>query len=278
MKKLLIVLTLFTCGCAPINQINENSMQIQKDIRTIDNVSIAEEDALKYYNDGYTIVGNSIFYLGEHKFDVDFSSVSDTYGLANLDLSQYVLVDDYIYVLSTKYGCDHFFARISTKDGCIENLIDYSELLEYGYGFTMFKQGNTLKILAYAKGWSNLLTIDTDDPTRIIYDGKIKESKSFSIINPINENMCAIKKSKYDIAIINVNTFDIIKEFSIEGNINYKDKILGDFYRDDEYVIFTEERKEIANNIRGGTDKQYELVMYRFKDGKLINRNAGRLK
>lgn len=220
---------------------------------------------LRYYDDGWTVFQNALFYRGELKFEVDHHSV--TKSEKTLQSAQHVIIPPYIYSFarhpSDNQTYSSFFIRVSLETGTAERLIEIEEFLRYGKEFQMFRQGARLRFAALAEDRENLLSIDTEkDAKKLIYDGKAKPAPYLhdpgAFWKPLDENTCRIfyETGSCTLDLRDFSTADPFVYADCAEHLNPRD-LVGVFYRDGRHFLFA--REAIEGN---GGGRGFRLVQY----------------
>lgn len=261
--------------------------------KSYDDLTSEEKEQLKYYNDGYTFIGNILndsiekwfLYKYGELFKVinieDFiNNEKERYEKIHLNSSNirdYVVINDclYFFIPEAKDVYKIDFNKLE-----IEKFIDGTQFEEYAVynNSVMLKHNNNLLFICTCKDWNNVLEVDTtkDSPT-LEYKGKsdtiLKPGDDWDEFNfiPLDENNYRITQYDYNIVysltsyysynfslndykITDIRQFPEI-EFDEEHWQDYVDEdSLGYFYRDNKDILFSYINKESINNISGRSE------------------------
>lgn len=261
--------------------------------KSYDDLTSEEKEQLKYYNDGYTFIGNVLddknekwflYKYGELFKVIDISSFVDNekptyeeYHLNHNDIRNYVVIGNslYFFISETK---DVY--RINFDDLKIQKYIDGEEFEEYTVynNSVMLKHNNNLLFICTCKDWNNVLEVDTTKGNpNLNYKGKSDtilepgdDWYEFNFI-PLDKDNYRITQCGYDIVdslssyysynfslndykITDIRQFPEI-EFDEEHWQNYvEEDSLGYFYRDNKDILFSYVRTESINNISGRSE------------------------
>lgn len=267
--------------------------------KSYDDLTAEEKEQLKYYNDGYTFIGNVLDYTNKKWFlykygelfkVIDNSSFVDNekaklneYDLRSNVIRNYVVIGNnlYFFISDTK---DVY--RINFDNLKIQKYIEGEKFDEYTTydNSVMLKHNNNLLFICTCKDWNNVLEVDTtnDSPT-LNYKGKcdtiLEPGDDWSEFNfiPIDKDNYRITQYGYDIRdsitsyysynfslndykITDIRQFPEI-EFDEEHWQNYvNEDSLGYFYRDNKDILFSYIRNESINNISGRSEWSVSIL------------------
>lgn len=258
--------------------------------RSFDDLSDEEKEQLKYYNDGYTFIGNILdeenkkWYLYKYgelfkvidikDFVVNEKPKYEKYHLNSSNIRNYVVIGNSLYFFISE-AKDVY--KIDFDNLKIQKYIDGEKFKEYAVynNSVMLKHNNNLLFICTCENWNNIIEVDTskENPT-LDYKGKSDtilvpgdDWEEFNFI-PIDKDNYRITQYGYNIVSsltsycsynFSLNDYKIsdIRQFP---DINYDEEhwqdyvdeeSLGYFYRDDKDILFSYIKKENVNDISG---------------------------
>ena len=257
--------------------------------KNYDDLTNSEKEQLKYFNDGYTLMGELtkdafewVLYKYGEKFKVinaekflneNSERFQEAYLASNM-VRNYVVINNilYFFISETK---DVY--AIDLDNPTIEQYIDGSQFENYAIydNSIMLKHKNKLVFICTCEEWDNVIEVDTDNTIpKLEYKGRcsrfITPSSEYTDFNfvPIDDDNYRITEygedivhnfnaySSYNLSLKDYNITDVVEfpeiEFDEKNTWDYIDeKPIGYFYRDNKDVLFSFINKNEVNQISG---------------------------
>lgn len=257
--------------------------------KNYDDLTNSEKEQLKYFNDGYTLMGELtkdafewVLYKYGEKFKVinaekflneNLERFQEAYLASNM-VRNYVVINNilYFFISETK---DVY--AIDLDNPTIEQYIDGSQFENYAIydNSIMLKHKNKLVFICTCEEWDNVIEVDTDNTIpKLEYKGRcshfITPSSEYTDFNfvPIDDDNYRITEygedivhnfnaySSYNLSLKDYNITDVVEfpeiEFDEKNTWDYIDeKPIGYFYRDNKDVLFSFINKNEVNQISG---------------------------
>lgn len=257
--------------------------------KNYDDLTNSEKEQLKYFNDGYTLMGELtkdafewVLYKYGEKFKVinaekflnkNSERFQEAYLASNM-VRNYVVINNilYFFISETK---DVY--AIDLDNPTIEQYIDGSQFENYAIydNSIMLKHKNKLVFICTCEEWDNVIEVDTDNTIpKLEYKGRcslfITPSSEYNDFNfvPIDDDNYRITEygedivhnfnaySSYNLSLKDYNITDVVEfpeiEFDEKNTWDYIDeKPIGYFYRDNKDVLFSFINKNEVNQISG---------------------------
>lgn len=257
--------------------------------KNYDDLTNSEKEQLKYFNDGYTLMGELtkdafewVLYKYGEKFKVinaekflneNSERFQEAYLASNM-VRNYVVINNilYFFISETK---DVY--AIDLDNPTIEQYIDGSQFDNYAIydNSIMLKHKNKLVFICTCEEWDNVIEVDTDNTIpKLEYKGRcsrfITPSSEYTDFNfvPIDDDNYRITEygedivhnfnaySSYNLSLKDYNITDVVEfpeiEFDEKNTWDYIDeKPIGYFYRDNKDVLFSFINKNEVNQISG---------------------------